>query len=111
MKIRRFPIALGSSILCLLLVFSAGVYLGMHLERFDTLCPFNPTSVMLTQDMSGENGLRIPAGTIVPLYSWYTGSVMSTRSSPVLSPLFTNCRHHAICSLAMIFCCCLEMEL
>jgi hypothetical protein len=24
---------------------------------------------MLTQDISGENGLHIPAGTIVPLYS------------------------------------------
>jgi hypothetical protein len=68
MKRKTLLIALGS-VLCVLMVFSAGVYLGMQLERLDMLCPFNPTPVMLTQDISGENGLLIPAGTIIPLYS------------------------------------------
>lgn len=68
MKRRIFLMILGS-VLCLLMVFSAGVYLGMHLEHFDVLCPFNPTPAKLTQDISGEGGLHIPAGTIVPLYS------------------------------------------
>jgi len=57
------------SLLGVLMVFSAGVYVGMHLERFDVLCPLNPAPVRLAQDLSGEHGLFIPAGTIVPLYS------------------------------------------
>ena len=68
MKRKTFLTIFGS-VLCLLMVFSAGVYLGMHLQRFDPLCPFNPTPVMLTRNITGENGLLIPAGTIIPLYS------------------------------------------
>jgi hypothetical protein len=66
---RRTLVVIFGGILVTLLVFSAGVYLGMHLERFDALCPFNPTPAILTRDLSGERGLFIPAGTIVPLYS------------------------------------------
>lgn len=68
MKRRTLLMILGS-ILGALMIFSAGVYLGTHLHRFDALCPFNPTPAILTQDISGERGLFIPAGTIVPLYS------------------------------------------
>jgi hypothetical protein len=68
MKRRTLLMILGS-ILGALMIFSAGVYLGMHLERLDALCPFKPAPAMLTQDISGENGIFIPAGTIVPLYS------------------------------------------
>ncbi len=66
---RRTLLMIFGSILGALMVFSAGLYVGMHLHRFDMLCPFNPTPVMLTRDISGESGLFIPAGTIVPLYS------------------------------------------
>jgi hypothetical protein len=68
MKRKTLLIALGS-VLGALMAFSAGVYLGMHLNRFDALCPLNPTPVMLTRDITGENGALIPVGTIVPLYS------------------------------------------
>ena len=68
MKKRTLPIILGI-FLGVLMVFSAGVYLGMHLHHFDALCPFNPTPAVLTQDIAGENGIFIPVGTIVPLYS------------------------------------------
>ena len=67
------------SVLCVLMFFLAGMYLGMHLQRFDMLCPFNPAPVMLTQDLSGEHGLRIPAGTIVPLYSCEYAERFSVR--------------------------------
>ncbi len=66
---RRTLLMIFGSILGALMVFSAGVYLGMHLERLDMLCPLNPTPAILTRDISGEGGLFIPAGTIVPLYS------------------------------------------
>jgi hypothetical protein len=68
MKRRTLLMMLGS-VLGVLIVFSTGVYLGMHLEHFDMLCPLNPTPAKLTQDISGEQGLFIPAGTVVPLYS------------------------------------------
>ena len=57
------------SVLGVLIVFSAGVYLGMHLRRVDALCPLDPTPAMLSRDISNKNGALIPAGTIVPLYS------------------------------------------
>jgi hypothetical protein len=66
---KRTLLMIFGSVLCVLMVFSAGVYLGIHLHHFDALCPFNPTPAMLTQDIAGENGIFIPVGTVVPLYS------------------------------------------
>ncbi len=67
------------SIIGVLLVFSVGVYCGMQLERLDILCPFTSTPVILTQDISHESGLHLPAGTIVPLYSCEYAERFSVR--------------------------------
>jgi hypothetical protein len=51
----------------------------MQLERFDILCPLTPAPVMLTQEISSESGLHLPAGTIVPLYSCEYAERFSVR--------------------------------
>ena len=76
---RKAVLVILGSIIGVLFVFSAGVYCGMQLERPDALCPLTPTPVILTQDISHESGVHLPAGTIVPLYSCEYAERFSVR--------------------------------
>ena len=79
MNKRKAVLVILGSIIGVLLVFLAGVYCGMKLERFNILCPSVPAPVILTQDISHESGLHLPAGTVVPLYSCEYAERFSVR--------------------------------
>lgn len=51
----------------LLLVFAGGVFVGNVYQLTDMLCPAKAEPYILEQDFFGENGIVIPAGTVVPL--------------------------------------------
>jgi hypothetical protein len=63
-KILKIFVAAG----VLLLVFSGGFYAGFYLNDIDILCPEKPVPMTLSVDLQSEEGIKIPRGTIIPLY-------------------------------------------